>query len=329
MLKQEYTNCNLCGKDDNTLCFEVEEKISGAREKFRVVKCRNCGSVYVNPRPSKTIMSRYYPKEDYYAYQPYETKQKSFKQRIKEIVMEHIGNYPNKNEEKFWVRWMGKFIAQTWKNSVSVAVPYKKGGRVLDLGCGAGRLLDWLKRHGWQTYGVEISKQAAEYGKKRGLNIFNGELVETKFPQEFFDAVVINQVLEHLYDPKGILWEVYRVLRPGGLLIVGVPNIESYESKVFGEYWSPLDIPRHLYHFSYETLKTMLQKTGFIVEKMVGKTFLIPHSNRESLNSLKKESKLKLLLCFFKVYLWKYIRYIFSDRKDLFGEFTTFYATKR
>lgn len=163
--KMEYINCNLCGGNETELLFVAIDNQFHLDGQFKVVKCKRCGLIYINPRPPKTIIPRYYPEEDYYAYQPYETKQKSFKQRIKEIIMEHIGNYPNKNEEKFWIRWIGKFIARTWKNSVSVAVPYEKGGRVLDLGCGTGKLLDWLKRHGWQAYGVEISEQAAEYGE--------------------------------------------------------------------------------------------------------------------------------------------------------------------
>jgi hypothetical protein len=83
---QEYVNCNLCGQDNNTLCFEVEEKIAGTREKFNLVKCRNCGLAYVNPRPLATIISRYYPPDDYYAYKPCKGKQ-SFKQRIKNLIM--------------------------------------------------------------------------------------------------------------------------------------------------------------------------------------------------------------------------------------------------
>lgn len=141
---------------------------------------------------------------------------------------------------------------------------------------------------------------------------------------------MINQVLEHLHDPKGVLWEVYRVLRPGGLLIVGVPNIESYESKVFENYWIPLQIPRHLYQFSYRTLETMLQKTGFMIEKIVGKTFFIPYTTTQSLKLLnEKENGWKVSMYFLKIYFSKYIRYIFSNRKDLFGEFITFYARKR
>lgn len=328
MLKQEYTNCNLCGKDDTTLCFEVEEKITGAKQNFRVVKCKNCGLIYTNPHPPKDIILQYYPCEIYYSYSRYNGS-KSLKGKLKEIVMEEAGSYPQVKGKGFFQRCLRQ-VCLSLKGNVSVIVPYIKKGKILDVGCGSGQLLAWLKKHGWEVYGAEISPKAVKEANNRGLNVFNGELIDAKFPENFFDTVVVNQVLEHTYDPMGLLKEINRILKQKGLLIVGVPNIESYESKVFGEYWSPLDVPRHLYHFSMSSLESMLQKKGFAIERIIGKTFFIPHSNRQSLNYLKeKEYKSKLLLCFFKVYLWKHIRYIFSKPKYLFGEFITINAVKK
>lgn len=331
MLKQEYTNCNLCGENKTVLYFETEESISQARDKFRLVKCRNCGLVYVNPRPTKAAISRYYPEEIYYAYRPYEDERKRpLKERIKGLMMEYIGDYPIKNKEKVLIRWIARFSALIWENSVSVVVPYKRGGRVLDIGCGTGKLLDWLKRHGWQVYGVETSKKAAEYGNSFGLNIFNGELIEAKFSSEFFDVVVINQVLEHLYDPKGTLREIHRILKRDGMLIVGVPNIDSYEARVFGRYWSLLDIPRHLYHFLLLLLKLLLAESNFNIKKIISKTFFIPHSSKISLSFLKeKGGGLTLFLAYLRIYLLKPFFYFLSLKKHTFGEFITIYAGKK
>ncbi len=332
MLKKEYTNCNLCGRDDDILCFEVEEKITGTRGKFRVVKCRNCGLVYVNPRPTKVAISRYYPEEFYYAYRPYEDERKKLlKERIKGLMMEYIGDYPIKNQEKVWIRWIARFSALIWENSVSVVVPYKRGGRVLDIGCGTGKLLDWLKRHDWQVYGVEICKQAAEYGNSFGLNIFNGELIEAKFSSEFFDVVVINQVLEHLYDPRGTLREIHRILKRDGMLLVGVPNIGSYEARVFGRYWSALEIPRHLYHFSIHSLRLLLTENNFDIQKIIGKTFFIPYLHKNSLSFLgEKEKDFRLFLAYVRLYLLKPILFFFfSFKKHRLGELITIYAEKK
>jgi len=327
MVDKEYINCNLCDKDETGLCFEVKEKITG-KEKFNVVRCKNCGLIYVNPRPKKDAILRYYPEDTYWAYQHNENK--SLKAKVKEIIMEEEGNYPQRKRRTFLLRWLRRTCCLVLKNNVMIIIPYKEKGKILDVGCGSGQLIEWLKRHGWEVYGVDISSKAAKEANKRGLNVFHGELIDVKFPKNFFDTVIASQVLEHVMNPMKLLREINRILKQDALLIVGVPNIEAYESKVFGEHWGPLDIPRHLYHLSYKTLKTMLQNAGFVVEKMAGKTFFILYSNRASLDSLKQgRNKWKLLVCFLKVYFWKYIRYIFSNRKDLFGEFIAVYARKR
>ncbi len=82
MLEKEYTNCNLCGKDEAVLYFETEGRISQIRDKFRLAKCRDCGLAYVNPRPTKAAISRYYPEKTYYAYHPREDKERPFRELI-------------------------------------------------------------------------------------------------------------------------------------------------------------------------------------------------------------------------------------------------------
>lgn len=174
--------------------------------------------------------------------------------------MEEEGNYPQRKKKNFLLRWLRRVCCLVLKNNVIMIVPYKEEGKILDVGCGSGQLIEWLKRHGWEVYGVEISPKAISEANKRGLNVLCGELIDARFPKHFFDTVVLNGVLEHVHDPTELLREINRILKQDALLITVAPNIESYESEVFGKYWSPLDSPRHLYHFSYETLKTMLQK---------------------------------------------------------------------
>jgi SAM-dependent methyltransferase len=196
------------------------------------------------------------------------------------------------------------------------------------VGCGTGGLLDWLKKHGWHVYGVEISKQAAEYGNKYELNIFNGELIEAKYPSAFFDVVVINQVLEHLYDPKKTLKEIHRILKTDGTLIVGVPNIDSYEAKVFGRYWSALDIPRHLYHFNLRSLKLLVEENNFNIKRITNTAFFIPHQDKNSLSLVKdKGNGFMLFLAYLKIYLLKPFFYFYSQKLS-FGAYITLKCSK-
>jgi len=144
--------------------------------------------------------------------------------------------------------------------------PKHANGKLLDIGCGTGSFLASMKRSGWGAYGVELSPVACEYAERNeGLNVFNGTVEDASFPNDFFDAVTMLQVLEHTQDPAGTLREVYRILKADGLLTIGVPNAASWESKLFGSRWGPWEIPRHLYHFSPTTITALLEKNGFSV----------------------------------------------------------------
>jgi len=328
-MDKEYIDCDFCGRDDTDLVFEVYSEVTGRREKFNIVRCRNCDLCYVNPRLPKEIILKYYPEDNYYSYKCFEDCKKISFKKVKEIAIEFIGNYPKISSGKGLIDLLGKLIALMVKNSISVVIPYKEDANVLDIGCGSGELLFFLKKHGFNTYGVEISNKAANYGNKYGLNILNCDFADTNFPSDFFDIIVINQVLEHLYSPYKTLKGINRIIKKDGLLILGVPNIDSYGMKVYKSYSSILDIPRHLYHFSTSTLKKMLLKSGFKIEKIVSKNFFIPHYNKYSLSLLKKECAFfRLFKAYLQIYLLKPIFFTFSRNKESFGEFITIYAYK-
>jgi SAM-dependent methyltransferase len=135
----------------------------------------------------------------------------------------------------------------------------------LDVGANDGFFLHLARQSGWDVQGVEIAESAAAYAREVfDLDVFVGQLTEANFPDQAFDVVTFWHVLEHVHDPLGHLQETYRILKPGGLLIVEVPNISSWQARLFGARWRALDTPRHLYHFSPDSLKAMLQKAGFM-----------------------------------------------------------------
>jgi len=116
---------------------------------------------------------------------------------------------------------------------------------------------------GWEVYGVEVDERACAEAKKRGLDIFHGQLEEAGFPEDYFDLVRMNHILEHLPHPLRSLKEAKRVLREEGKLLIQVPNVESLSAHLFGERWYHLDLPRHLFHFSPHTLRSLLEKASF------------------------------------------------------------------
>jgi SAM-dependent methyltransferase len=134
----------------------------------------------------------------------------------------------------------------------------------LDVGCGTGALLAALRQDGWAVQGVDpdatLARQARE---ERGLAVFVGDLAAAAFPNEHFDLVVLWHVLEHLPAPLATLGEVRRVLRPGGVAVIGVPNAASLQARLLGRYWAAYDVPWHLSHFSPGTLGKLLEQAGF------------------------------------------------------------------
>ena len=141
-------------------------------------------------------------------------------------------------------------------------------GRVLDAGCGAGALLFRLKQLGWETCGVEIDTRAAREAERLGLDVRVGTIEQANFPDCHFDLLTAVHVLEHIHNPVGFLNEAWRVLKPGGLLYVEVPNARSFNFRTFRTEWFHLDAPRHLCSYSPEPLRYLLRAAGFRARKL-------------------------------------------------------------
>ena len=199
----------------------------------RIVRCKKCGLVYVNPRHSEEEMVDAYAKgmEDGYVSQAQE-RMNTFKNSLEKV--ERIAG---------------------------------KKGKILDVGCAAGFFLNVAKAAGWQVYGVEPNKWMASFGNREyGVNIRQGTLRGAKFNRGFFDVVTMWDVLEHTGDPTSELEEALRVLKPGGLLVVNVPNFASSFSRIFKRKWWFV-LSNHVYYFTPQTIRGMLEKTGFEVVK--------------------------------------------------------------
>jgi len=230
--------CSCCGGLSFKPAFDCEG--------FNYVRCSSCGLVQMNPQPIKDeILARYNSKfgKDYLSYEI--ENENSFLQ-LQKLALKDSGFY--KAEKTLMLR---KTQTPT----------------VLDIGCATGTLLAFLRDRGWNVKGIEISP-AAEYARNvRQLDVKNIPLEEITFPSGSFDIVLASHLIEHLNEPFLFLKEVHRILKDEGKIFITTPNINGLQAYIYGGKWRSA-IFDHLYLFSAHTLKKMLKRTGFKVEKL-------------------------------------------------------------
>ncbi len=135
-------------------------------------------------------------------------------------------------------------------------------GRALDVGCGRGDLAAGLVNRGWQVGGVEPSARAGAIAQRRGIQHVGATLETATLAKSGYDLIVFRHSLEHLPDPVGDLRRVQEVLRPGGHVVISVPNFSSWQRRLFGTHWFHLDLPRHRVHFAPSSLATTVRAAG-------------------------------------------------------------------
>ena len=232
-MNNENTVCALCGSQHFKKQFTAGDFDSGDLQ-FSIIECAECGFAYIDPQPSAEQLGRFYTSV-YYG-----SNQRKFGYPIEKLTQ--LGNYLRAREIKTLLR--------------------RSPARILDIGCGRANLLQAFQAQGDDCYGVEHPQfQPPEVS---GIHFFTAkDLAELHFEENFFDAVVIWHVLEHLPQPFAVLDEIQRILKPGGVLAVAVPNFGSLQSRFFGAYWFHLDLPRHLFHFSAANLQQALEQRHF------------------------------------------------------------------
>lgn len=162
-------------------------------------------------------------------------------------------------------------------------LPPGKGRRLLEVGCGNGARLLALKEHGWEVEGQDASARAVEVARKHAqVPVHPGPIETLRLPPDSFDAIVMNHVIEHVYDPVAVLRHVSAMLRPGGILVSIHPNGSSSMHQLMGRHWVGLDAPRHLHAFTLSSMRLALQKAGLPHAKIratsVGTEFWFPQS---------------------------------------------------
>jgi 2-polyprenyl-3-methyl-5-hydroxy-6-metoxy-1,4-benzoquinol methylase len=225
-LEMEEVNCPICERSRGEPLY-----LEGS---FQMVRCSSCQFVFLNPRPTVESLHDFYQQ-----YLP---------------------------EEESSIESWEKMMKPVFHRATHLLQQYRREGRLLDVGTGFGFFLSEMKNEGWDVIGVEVSKKAMDYAKDiLGLTIHPGPLEKTNFPDNHFDVITGFYVIEHLPNPIVFLKECYRILKPGGLLLLRYPHTTPIKNllKLFGIKNHLYDLPAHLSDFSPRMIQRCLEKMGF------------------------------------------------------------------
>lgn len=200
-------------------------------DRVPLLKCRRCRLVFAAQIPSGSELSAYYA---------------------------HYGQQHHASP-------LTRIRYRQWLNAFAI---YRRTGRILDIGCGVGFFLEEASAAGWEVFGTEFSDGLVRICRDKHIRMHQGPLDETCFAGLAFDVVVWIEVIEHINDPNRDLAQIFRLLRPGGLLFITTPNFNSVERRLLGERFNVIDWPEHLTYYTPATLRRVLMASGFRKKKI-------------------------------------------------------------
>jgi len=215
--------CPLCGLDDaNEYC---------RKEGLRIVRCRGCSLVYVNPRLTLAALDRMYNAQTM--------------SRMQYYVQTAEDDAPSFHRRLDWIEQRAK------------------GRRLLDVGCGPGTFLSVARERGWNGRGVDINAESVERCRELGLDAVAGPFPHPALDGQRFDALVFNDVIEHLPEPRVAVAAAHDLLEPGGVLFLSTPDVGALVARVSGKRWLHLKPIEHLTSFDRATIARLLEGAGF------------------------------------------------------------------
>ena len=274
----EVISCPICIKDETRVLFNAEDLSYHLPGVFPVRSCNKCGLVFLSPRPKVEDLPKYYPRGKYF-----------------KMPHNHIpnGDYSKKtlHHKRIWPVHLARAVNQVWYGydfgytgtltylariflfffkRILILHPYfqlpsyLKRGKLLEIGFGTGGDLLNFQKLGWVTTGADIDEDCCNYARTNlNIEVVNIDREKIIVDDETFDVVYLSQTFEHLPDPKGSLLEYKRIIRENGQLIIKVPNFECNQAKRWKSSWRGLEVPRHLFFYTKDTMFKLLEKTGY------------------------------------------------------------------
>ncbi len=210
------------------------------KEEFNIVKCQDCGFLFTNPYPDLDRLGEYYKSEEYISHS-------NTKKGLFSSLYQFVRSY-------------------TLRKKFEMIRSYKRSGSILDIGCATGEFLNVFKTAKWETEGIEPDADARKMAVENyGLKV--GEESEIQhIESESKDIITMWHVLEHVPDLNQRIKDLSRILKADGTIFIAVPNYKSYDAECYGKHWAAYDVPRHLYHFSQESMTKLLAKYDLLLQ---------------------------------------------------------------
>jgi 2-polyprenyl-3-methyl-5-hydroxy-6-metoxy-1,4-benzoquinol methylase len=272
---EEANSCLLCRARGVPRYQEMRDRLFGAAGVWSISYCANCDFSWLNPRPIHSDIAKLY--ETYYTHNKTNGGRSILsllKNKVEQKLLKAEFGYqsiPGGLGSRLAGRLLGAMLpmAREIAGSSVMWLNAQPQGKLLDVGCGNGGFLATMQKLGWEVAGVEPDTKSANIASvELGLAVTVGTLEEAGFLPDSFNCITAHHTIEHMYDPISFLKESFRLLKPGGTLVVTTPNIPSLGHRVFRGSWRGLEPPRHLYLFSAKALGTCVEKIGYQLETL-------------------------------------------------------------
>ncbi len=270
------SQCPVCGSSHRKVLHSqlIDNVFFCAPGKWTLFSCRDCGSAYLDPRPTPETIGLAY--SSYFTHAQQENSVPfSNLQRLRKLKRLLANGYrkreyqphleePSSEWGYFLVKllpFLGYPIDQEYRH---LKFPnYSSTPTLLDIGCGSGLFLRKMQQSGWQAVGVEPDPKAVARARSLGIEVYEGGVEVFQGKEALFDAITLSHVIEHVHEPVSVLESCYRLLKPNGTLWLETPNIDALGHKIYQENWRGLEPPRHLVLFSLQSLTRLLKKLGY------------------------------------------------------------------
>lgn len=242
---EQLNQCPVCSNEKLHTGFLHVKDHTVSGKQFSIDQCRICGFQFTNPRPNLQNIGQYYQSSAYISHHDEED-------NLLTKVYNAVRNFTTNQK------------IELLQSNTKATTP-----SLLDIGCGAGFFLQQCKKKKWTVMGTEPDPDARAVASKRVGEELYASIEDSELQNQQFDLITMWHVLEHVHDLNGTIEWLAKHLKNEGTLFIAVPNNASYDAQQFKENWAAYDVPRHLYHFTKETMKTLVEKYGFQVQEIL------------------------------------------------------------